>query len=109
MRKRVEYFKCVTCKRSMPLKYGELTNDGFKCNKHNKKYVLKVMYYACGKCGRKVIKDLIDRDITSGKLVCCSCSGDTTIRERHHGVGKNYGEHMSRKRHRLMKKKNRYY
>ena len=108
MKKRVQYFKCVTCNKAMPIKYGEMINEGFKCNKHNKPFFIRVLSYICKKCGRKIIKDLINRDIINGGMICVSCSGDKTLRFRQHGTGKNYGEHMSRKRHRLMKKHRHY-
>ena len=65
---KVKYYRCVTCKREYRAKYGEFTNDGFKCFRHLRPNRLVLRPSKCKVCGYKVIPNLISDG------VCNTCT-----------------------------------
>lgn len=102
-KKEIKYVKCVNCSRFMPQKLGEYTNSGYKCNKHARmKYPLIIKPIICKSCGRKTIPDL------NYNGLCSTCIDPSPLMIRKVGIGKNWSEHMSKKRQRLAKKHKRW-
>jgi hypothetical protein len=68
MKTKIKYYRCVTCKREYRAKYGEFTNDGFKCDRHARTRPMVIKVPVCKVCNRKTIPELI----TDG--VCSVCT-----------------------------------